>query len=156
MGKADYKVDFEKREVRCQGEVVATFDEAGELEYTEYGSRRKRWIQEVYEEQKPKKPVNTGPKEEVTREDLMEIRKGRKRMEDVFYDVPDPKDNKIGRDHPEVYAWVEKNYPEHMEMLYPRGKYCPDAAGVGKVNLAVQTAQKMGTDGFNMASPTVY
>ena len=151
MSKADYKADFSTMEVKCKDVLVATFNEDGDIEFTEDGMRRKRWIQEALKEQKPKKPVEKGPKEDVSDADIMDIRMGRKRMEDVFYDVPDPEGNMIGRDHEQIVAWVEENYPEHVEMLYPRGRYDPDKAGVGKINLAVQVSTASGNDGFNMA-----
>lgn len=155
MSLEDYNVNTQTAEVVLGTELIARFDSStGEvLEYLNSGKNRKRWIKEAIARAPA---LQEGIEEEDISWDLCEeitnpttahdgvIPKGfflvsrnsknkeivvKRDFYSVFKNAPQPKDNKLGYKNKVVYDWVQKEYPQLVEVLYPSGPWDPFAAG---------------------------
>ena len=125
----EYKADYEKAIVTRDGVEIATFNTANGEYVPQVGIKKSRWIQEAILEQRPMAASIVG-EDEIHPADVEDVRYGNIHFDEVFPHAPKPKDNKVGRNHPEIYEWIEKSYPKFVEVLYPNGKYDLVKAGL--------------------------
>lgn len=146
MSKEEYVVNTETAEVTFRGDLCCNFDtKTGELtNVTDLGKKRIRWINEAIKAcpslmEKVDDAV-------ITWGDMEEVRFGRKTIYDYFPNAPQPRENKIGHDHPDVYDWINENHSDFVEVLYPNGKWnAIDAAQKGN-----KTHAKPGSKGVEL------